>query len=125
MKKVIINNIEYNIPTGYSEITTQQMINISDIDSGITETNHLIKSLSIYCNIPEDIIRHAPLSIINEVLFYLSFLKEKLPDEPIFEFDFKDKHYSVIPILQKSEFQDFVSIESALENHKNKQYLHS
>jgi hypothetical protein len=59
---------------------------------------------------------------IKNILTEIEFIKTPLQSNPIHEFEFKGEKYNVTQSLLKSEFQDFLSLETLLENHKNNLY---
>lgn len=52
----------------------------------------------------------------------LSFCSTPLNNKPVYEFELHDIKYKVLPTLLKAEFQDFLSIETILDNYKGKEY---
>lgn len=123
MKKIKINSVEYNVPENWGEVTLKQLMTVMD-DSKLIK-NESLKKLSLisgYGNIPLEVIKHLTLKETEKLVSQLSFIAEPLPTKPITEFEFKENKYYVMPTLMKAEFQDFVNLETALQNFKDEQH---
>lgn len=123
MKKIKFKEVEYNVPESWNEVTLKQLIKVMDDAKEIkSEALKKIALLSGYANIPIEVIKHSTKNDIEKLAGYLSFLNSPLPDKPITEFEFKGHKYYVMPSLMKAEFQDFINLETALQNFKDENY---
>jgi hypothetical protein len=112
-------SIKY-VPSSWVEITLSDQMEVERLTSiGINKT---IAIISGYCRIPVQEVKKMNLNQINEIIDRLSFLSELPESKPVMEFDFDGHRYSVIQSMFKSEFQDFISLESLLEQYSGSTY---
>jgi hypothetical protein len=78
-----------------------------------------IAYISGYANIPIEVLKQTPMAKIHKLFKYLEFTNDPLPEKPITEFTFKGEHYTVMESLRKGQFQDFISCQTALEQHQD------
>jgi hypothetical protein len=121
MKKFQLNKVTYSVPTSWSEVTLRHQINVEQSANKIIDNEALrkIAYISGYCNIPLEVLKKTPMPKINKLFQHLKFTNEELPTKPIQEFTFKGEKYTVMNSLLESQFQDFVSCETALQNFKD------
>lgn len=117
MKEIQINGKKYQCPESWDEITLEKQIEVNNyID---TFTNKSVKSIAMlggYLGIPLDVLKKMKLSDANKLAKKVKFLNEKMPDKGITEFDFNGSHYYFGQNLMDVEFQDYVSIQNAMQN---------
>jgi hypothetical protein len=123
MKKIEIRGKKYDCPTSWMDITLSQQLAVSR-DSDKIENDSLKKLaiLSGYCNIPLSELKHCQLSELPALFENIAFINQPIPDKPMNEFDFKGNHYYVGQNLADSEFQDYISLENALEMYSGQTY---
>ena len=124
MKKFKLNQKEYDCPQNWSEVTLAMQIKVSEDAAKIINNESLqrIALISGYANIPIEELKKTPVTQIQKLFKYLSFINEPLPTNPITEFEFKGEKYYVIDSIINQQFQDWVSIETAFQNHKDEPY---
>lgn len=121
MKQIFLNNSFFSIPVSWEEITIRQQLNVE----AFVKENPDFPSLAMiagYCNIPIEELKTFHIKDIRQILEHLTFVKNQMPSNPVHEFEFKNEKYIVTDTLIRSQFQDFLTIEQLLDNHKNDQY---
>ena len=122
MKNITLNNKKYNMPESWDDITVKDQIRIANIAQEYTGLTAQLQLIAGYANIPVDEIKHTHISKLPTLVKHLEFIQEPLKDEPIEEFEFKGEKYHVMQTLIDGEFQDFISLESAIKNNEEKSY---
>ena len=116
MKTIQFNNVKYSIPQGWDEVTLEQQIKVTaDAEHFTTDTTKRISILSGYMGIHVDELRHANISKVAPLFKHLKFIGTDIPTKQVVEFDFEGNHYHVGQNIVEQEFQDFVSLENALQ----------
>ena len=125
MKTIELLNKKYEYPTSWRDVSVMHYQKIhsviekqkeEDDDEDILKSiNNQIEVISMYTNIPVDVLKKEEPKKMVEFMQDLQFLKEEIPSKQINEFTFKDDKYIVIQSLMKTEFQDFVSLENILQ----------
>lgn len=136
MKRVILNGLEYNIPTSWEDITIKDyqriykqigIYNESVKKEKINEFDdvmEIIKLISVYSSIPEKELKIANINDVVGIINDMSFIKDEIPSKQIVEFKFKNKTYNVIQSLHKQQFQDYVSLENIIQRGNNVENMH-
>lgn len=123
MKKITLNNIEYQVPENWCEVTLKHQIQVSrDTDAIQVEALKKFAILSGYANIGIDVIKKAKLSDLQVLFSSLEFINTELPNKPLTEFEFNGSKYYVGQNLTDMQFQDFVSIENTIAEHPDSAY---
>lgn len=123
MKKFNLNKVTYSVPESWDEVTLENQIKVSnDAELINDEALKKIALISGYANIPMEVLKHTQLTKIPNLFKHLTFLNDPIPIEPIAEFEYKGDKYQVAETLLKNEFQDWISIETAFENNKEKMW---
>lgn len=118
MKKIKIKKVEYSCPENWHEITLRQQLEVSKLNEKYTgEIDRKLAILSAYANIPMDILKTEKIDRMVELFNCIKFISEDLPHVQLIEFDFNGKHYYTGQNLLESEFQDFISIQNAIESY--------
>jgi len=123
MKTIEFKGEKYKVPTSWSEITLEKQIQVSNDQTEFK--NDITKKLSLisaYAEIPIDIIKHSTPAEAGKLFQHMKFLKNDIPDKQIAEFTFKGDKYYVAQNLLDSEFQDYLSMEIAIQNNEGKIY---
>lgn len=118
MKKIIFNEKEYIIPTCWEEVTIK-MVMTTEILSDLFPTAPAVALLSAYSGIPLDELRLAKIEQVQQLMEVLSFINT--PYEPIasYSFEFKGVTYSCKDELVEQNFEDYISVQTVLYNHKD------
>lgn len=123
MKKFKFKGKQYECPTSWDEVTLEMQIKVSeDAQEFKTDSTKLISLLSGYSGIPIDELKHSTPSEVSKLFKYLEFIKDPIPDKPVLSFTFNDEIYNVSNNLLEQEFQDYISLEAALQNNENDVY---
>jgi hypothetical protein len=107
------------IPRSWEEITLSDQIELERLIS--VGNNRTIAIIAGYCRIPVNEVKKLPISVINDIVDRLMFLGE-MPKDKVTEFDYNGYHYSVMQSMLKAEFQDFVSVETLMEQYSGNTY---
>jgi len=119
MKTIQFNDKKYDIPQSWDEVTLEQQIKVTaDAEHFTTDTTKRIAILSGYMGISPEELRHAHIQKVAPLFKHLKFIGEAVPDKPVAEFEFNGSTYYVAQNLVEQEFQDFVSLENALQGTK-------
>jgi hypothetical protein len=123
MKTIKLNGKEYDCPTSWQNVTLKQQMQVS-VDSDKIEIEELKKFaiLSGYAGIPIQELKRAKISELTQLFKSIEFLNKDLPSTPVTEFDFNGNHYYVGQNLIEMEFQDFISIENAIQQTSGNTY---
>lgn len=136
MKRVILNELEYHIPTSWDDITIKDYQRIykqigkynesmeEDTVDKFEDIYESIRLISAYSDIPEKELKIANINDVIGIINDMSFIKKEIPSKQIVEFKFKNKVYNVIQSLHKQQFQDFVSLENILQRGNNIDNMH-
>ena len=119
MKTITLNRIKYQCPTKWGDITLRQQIKVSQ-DADKEDNFKILALMSGYCDIPMDVLKKVRFSQVQKVFKNLAFLKDvEIPKKAIVDFEFKGEKYTIVDSLMNEEFQDWVSCETAFQNHKD------
>ncbi len=122
MKKIQLNSVSYQVPTSWDDVTVGDQIRISKIAQENTGLTSQLQLIAGYANIPVSVIKKTHISKLPTLVKHLEFIQEPLEDEPIENFKFKGDTYYLMPTLIEGEFQDFISLESAIKNNEESNY---
>lgn len=124
MSKIItFKNKQYSVPSSWDEITLRQQLEVSRAnDEFKTDVTKHLSLIAGYTGVPVDIIRKSTPQEVAPLFKHLTFINEPIPDKPVMEFEFKGHHYTVVKNLMEQEFQDYISMEIALQNNKEHTY---
>ncbi len=124
MKTIRINKVEYQVPQSWHEVTLGKQMEVSKLDNKYTNpVDRKLAILSAYANIPMNILKAEKIDRMIELFNTISFISTDIPSQQLIEFDFKGHHYYCGQNLIESEFQDFISIQNAIESHSGSTYL--
>jgi hypothetical protein len=118
MNIIKVNDIEYNIPTSWDEITIGQQIEISELVNR-DESFRNIHMISTYTGIPMEILQRMNINDFKKILNIMKFLKEEHNPVVIKSFVHKGNIYFLADSMLKGETQDFLSIEGILKRFKD------
>jgi hypothetical protein len=123
MKKILLNSKEYNCPESFNEVTLKQQIQVSRDTEKIN--NDMLKKMAIlsgYANIEVSELKKIKISELTSFFKLVSFINEPLDEKTVIEFDFNGSHYYCGQNIVDMEFQDFISIENALQQTSGNTY---
>ncbi len=120
MVKITVNDVEYNVPTKWEDITVQQQIEITEV-ANRDETFRNLHMISTYTGIPLELVKKMNINQFKSVLNLMKFLAEPIENKVVSSFTFNGKTYQVADSLLKGETQDFLSIEGILKKYKDNQ----
>jgi hypothetical protein len=121
MTKLNIDGKIISVPESWTDVTIKQQLQVERL----AKDNPDFKSLAIiagYCGIDILEVKRMSLQDIKGILDKLGFINSPQSKDPIHEFEFKGVKYSIMRTLLKSEFQDFLSLETVIQNHKDNLY---
>lgn len=121
MKNIKVNGNSYQIPTDWNEITLGKQLEVERL-SAENPDYKILAVIAGYTGIQIDELKKLNVNEVKVIYELLGFLNTPLPNTSISEFEYKGEKYYLIPSLLKAEFQDFLSIETAMQNFKASQY---
>lgn len=111
----------YYIPTSWNEITLKQQLEVERLTKEHPEYSS-IALIAGYLDQDVDQIKRLHINEIKNILHELTFISTAIPNEVLHEFMYKGEKYTVMETLLKGQFQDFLTIETVLQNHKGNEY---
>jgi hypothetical protein len=121
MKTIKFNNKEYNIPEQWSEVTVGMLIYANEL-SEILYDAPSIAVLSAYTGIPIRDLRLSNVGEVNKVLELMNFITTPYVPKPSNSFTLDGIEYSCEADLVDQHFEDWVSIQTTLNNYKDEPY---
>lgn len=122
MKKIVLNDIEYTVPTKWSDVSLNDLIvidKLKDTLSGSSLTR--IAIMSVYTQIPEEQLKRAKIADLKEVFNALAFIGTEIKTIPVDSFKFKGCTYYVSQNLLSQEFQEYISLQNIIQQFKGKE----
>ena len=120
MKKIVLNDITYLIPSSWVEITLEQQMLLSDYEQQFKdETTRKIAVISAYSTIPIDVLKRAKINDLTNVFKEMSFINKDITTETLTEFKFNDETYYVSQNLMNQEFQEYISLQNVQHQYKD------
>lgn len=120
MTTIKINDIEYNIPRSWDDITIRQQIEISKVRDRDDDFKNL-HLVSTYTGIPLEIIRRMNINQFKSIIGLMPFISQDVPHSVIKDFTFNGETYHLLDSILQGQTQDFLSIEGVLKKFKNNQ----
>jgi hypothetical protein len=118
MKKIIIKNVEYNLPENWSECTLKQAIKVQEYEL-LEDEYKVLALLAGYANIDFDTLKHFTLPELKELSDAMPFILTALPEQPIADFKFMGEHYYTMESFLEAEAQDYFTTEAILQANQN------
>ena len=117
MKIVKFNEKEYNIPENWSEVTLGMVIRADEYSMEL-EGLSLIAIIAGYTGIPIGELRVSNLNKIREIVEILGFIYKEYKGNPRNSFEYKGEEYRCFDDLQEISFEEWVSVQAVLYNHR-------
>lgn len=118
MEKIVFDHVVYRIPTQWSDVTLKMLIDADEL-SNVLETAPLVVILSTYTGIPIKKLSQAKTCEVEEIMNKMQFLQTPYTPTPSNSFMFNDVEYSCKDDLVDQSFEDYISVQTALFNHKD------
>lgn len=118
MKPYKFDGKQYQIPEKWEDVTVAMLIKAAELSELLDEAP-IIAIISAYTGIPVKDLRLSLSSEVQEIIAIMSFISEPYEPKMATEFDFDGRHYACEDDLRKQKFEDFVSIQTALHNHRD------
>ena len=118
MKTITFNNKQYQVPQSWSEVTLQMQITATAISS----TQDYIKTLGVmsaYTKIPVEDLKHAEIHEMKSIMEALAFVDKEVVVDKTESFVYSGETYSVGQSIIKQEWQDYVSIQTAIAKYQD------
>lgn len=123
MRKIEFKGKEYEVPTSWSEVSLGKQIEVSRASNEFTsETTKRLALIAGYTGIDVDVIKKSTPNEVAPLFKELKFMTKEIPSKPRMKFVHKGHEYHVSQNLMEQEFQDYVSMEIALDKHKENMY---
>jgi hypothetical protein len=121
MEVIKVNDKKYNIPTEWNDITIGMQVMQSRFKQSDSRL-YAAHFVNTYTGIPVEILKRMKVDDFKAILMKLKFLTStKVEDNSVNFFEHKGIKYNVLSSLEKAETQDFLSIESLLQEFKDNQ----
>lgn len=118
MKTITFNNKQYNIPQEWSEVTIAMLIQ-SSLLADILDEAPIIAIVSAFTNIPVQQLKSNKAIEVQDILTIMTFVDNEYKPEPSTSFEFNGETYYCNEDLTQQNFEDWVSIQTALFNYKD------
>ena len=116
MKKITVKKKQYNVPESWEEITLRKQLEVSRLNEKYSSPiDRKLSILSAYADIPMEVLKSEKIDRMLELFQAISFISTDIPSKQLVEFDLNGKHYYTGQNILESEFQDFISIQNAIE----------
>lgn len=116
MKQIILNEQLYDIPTSWGEIKLKHQLKVNQDKKDIVNKEfEKISILSGYCNIPLQTLKRTQVSKLGELFRTIDFINTPIPQSKIHDFTHNGHKYYIAQNIKEMEFQDFVSLENAID----------
>jgi hypothetical protein len=121
LKQITVDNQPFNIPSSWNEITIQQQINVERYNKQFPDLG-IVCILAGYLNLSIEDVKKLHINTISKLISEFDFIKAALKSDPVFEFEHNSNKYFVIPSMLAGQFQDYISLETIREQHKENLY---
>jgi hypothetical protein len=118
MKEILFNNKKYNLPQAWSEVTIAMLIKSEKLLE-LLEDSPIVVIISSYTGIPIKELKVSNVKEVQEVINIMSFITEPYEPQQRIEFTYNNEVYQCAEDLTEQKFEDFVSIQTALYNHRD------
>ena len=109
---------ELNVPTSLNEITLGQYQQYIKLPEGLTETQVALRMVSIFCKVPDKVVRNIKASDIQKIVATLSKMFNETP--PLTRrFKLGKKEYGFIPKLDDISFGEYIDLDTFLGDWDN------
>lgn len=120
MNTILVNQIEYNIPSSWDEITLDQQIEISKVVERDEEFRN-VHMISTYTGIPMELIRKMNIKYFKQILELMKFLSQPIENKVVKSIVHNGHEYHLDDSILAGETQDFLSIEGLLKKYSKNQ----
>jgi hypothetical protein len=111
-----------NVPESWEEITIKKQMLLEELTSSSNTDYKSLCVVAAYCDVTLDVVKKMKITDIKILLDSLSFISTPIVNKQVTEFNYKGDTYSVVQTLLKAETQDFISLESILDQYQGKEY---
>ena len=118
MKQIKFNDNEYNIPEYWHDVTVGMLIKAAEL-SELLEEAPIIAIISAYTGIPVSQLKLSKTNEVQEIITTMSFITTPYEAKPKTSFTLDNIEYECEDELVNQKFEDFVSIQTALYNHRD------
>lgn len=122
MKTIKYNNKDYNIPERWDDVTVGMLIKSAEL-SEILEDAPIIVIIHAYTGIPINELKRDKASEVGKILEIMDFLQKPYEPKPSTSIHYKGLNYSCKENLSEQNFEDFVSIQTALYNNRENEVM--
>lgn len=120
METITFNNNQYQIPTCWQDVTVKMLIDAAQL-SELLEDAPIIAIIAAYTGIPLREIRLDKSGEIQKVMTIMDFISKPYEAQPKTSFVHRDVQYSCADDLLHQNFEDWVSVQTALYNNREQQ----
>jgi hypothetical protein len=117
MKQIKFNNKDYQVPEYWHEVTVGMLIKASELSELLDEAP-IIAIISAYTGIPVTQLKVSKTNEVSEIINIMHFITTPYEPKPNTTFLLNRESYHCEDELVDQKFEDFVSIQTALYNHR-------
>ena len=120
MKKITLNEIEYKLPTMWTEVTLAQQILVTEYGDIYSDPiMRKIAILSAYSTIDINVLKRSNINDLRDLFKAISFINTPMSEDGIIKFNFKSETYYIAQNLMDQDFQDYISLQNVQQQHKD------
>jgi len=121
MKTIQFNNKKYLIPETWDEVTLDMQMTVGKV-TALQPYVQTLGTIAGYTGIPVEDLKNAPIKKLHVLMESLTFMNEDIPTNKDLKWEWQGHKYSVDKNLGEMQFQDFVSIQTIVAEHRNSEY---
>ena len=118
MKEIQFNNKKYNVPQTWDEVTLKMVIDVQTYVD-LLPNAELICVVAGYTGIPIDELKPAKVAQVQKMVKEMSFIYKEYQPQMNNEFEHKGKTYGMELDVQDIRFEDYISAQTILHNHRD------
>lgn len=118
MKQFKFDGKNYNIPESWSDVSIAMLIKAAELSELLDEAP-IIAIISAYTGIPVSQLKLSKTNEVEEIILTMKFISEPYVPKPQTSFTLDNNVYRCEDELVNQKFEDFVSIQTALYNHRD------
>jgi len=122
MKEVQFNEKTYNIPTSWQEVTIGMLMRVSEYEA-IVEDAPIISIIAGYTGIEITELKTSRVQEVQEIMEILDFIYTPYVAVPSNRFTYDGIEYAANESIEETEFQDWVSVQTTLYQHRDNQVM--
>ena len=120
MKTIVFNQKQYSIPTCWQDVTVKQIVDAAQL-AELLEDAPIIAIISAYTGIPVKELRLSKTKEVQDIIMIMEFIQTPYEPCPATGFEHQGQDYNCEEDLSNQKFEDWVSVQTAMYNHREQQ----